>query len=260
MGIYNCERTLRESLDSIVNQTYDNWELILCDDCSSDQTYLIAMEYKEKYPNKVILLKNEVNLTLAPTLNKCLLYATGDFIARQDGDDISAPHRFEKQLTFLLNNPKYDLVATNMISFDGTGEKGIHKLCSHPDKKDLIKGKVPFSHATILMKRNTMLNLNGYCEEWYAKQAEDYELWSRFFNDGYSGYNLDENLYFVREDEATYQRKNIKRRLRGLRLRFEVNRRLKASWISYIYILKDFIAILIPQPIFVKYYEWKLKK
>lgn len=259
MGIYNCSSTLRESLDSIVKQTYQNWELILCDDCSTDNTYLIAKEYKDKYPDRIVLLKNDVNLTLAPTLNRCLSYATGDYIARQDGDDISHPKRFELELRFLKENPKYDLVATNMVSFDENGEKGIYKLKSNPEQKSLIKGKVTFSHATILMKTEVLKKLGGYSEKWYAKQAEDYELWSRFFKFGYKGYNLNENLYFVREDSETYRRKNIKRRLRGLILRVHINRILNASLFSYIYIMKDVVALFIPKFLFTKYYEWRIK-
>ena len=98
MGIYNCQDTLPEAIDSILEQTYTNWELILCDDCSTDNTYSIAEQYKNKYPEKIILIRNSENKKLAFTLNHCLEYATGEYVARMDGDDISAPNRFEKQL------------------------------------------------------------------------------------------------------------------------------------------------------------------
>ena len=67
MGIYNCEATLKESIESIINQTYTNWELIMCDDCSKDNTFKIAKEYADKYKDKIKLIKNEKNLTLVPT-------------------------------------------------------------------------------------------------------------------------------------------------------------------------------------------------
>ena len=93
MGIYNCAETLPEAIESILNQTYLNWELIMCDDGSSDDTWKIAIRYAEKYPDKIKILKNESNKGLNYTLNRCLKKATGKYIARMDGDDISMPER-----------------------------------------------------------------------------------------------------------------------------------------------------------------------
>ena len=100
MGIYNCANTLGEALDCIINQTYTNWEVIMCDDYSSDDTVQIAEKYVQKYPGKFLLLKNKENHGLNYTLNKCLKVANGDYIARMDGDDLCAVDRFEKKLRF----------------------------------------------------------------------------------------------------------------------------------------------------------------
>ena len=100
MGIYNCADTLSDAIDSIIKQTYVNWELILCDDGSQDDTYQVALKYQEKYPDKIILLKNKKNIRLAASLNRCAQYATGEYVARMDGDDLSLPNRFEKQVFF----------------------------------------------------------------------------------------------------------------------------------------------------------------
>lgn len=258
MGIYNCEHTLEESINSIINQTYDNWELIMCDDCSKDNTYEVAKRYAEIYPNKIKLLKNEKNLTLAPTLNKCIEHVTGEYIARQDGDDISEKNRIKTQVEFLEKNKDISIVGTNMVSFDEYGCYGVHSLGESLDRDYYLKKGVIFFHATILIRTEVMKKLNGYSTKWYAVQAEDYELWSRFIKEGYKGYNLQENLYYVREDVNTYRRKNIKRRLRGLVLKFKVNRRLNASISAYMYMLKDILAIFIPRWIFVKYYRKKM--
>lgn len=134
MGVYNCESTLEESIESIINQTYNNWELIICDDGSSDRTYDIAQNYAFDYPNKIKLIKNETNLHLAAALNRCLEYATGEYVARMDGDDISLPERFEKQVVFLNSNPQYQVVGAQMISFDEIGENGIRSVPEKPDK------------------------------------------------------------------------------------------------------------------------------
>ena len=100
MGIYNCEKTLSDAIDSIINQTYSDWELIMCDDGSTDNTYQIATKYSEK-DNRITVIKNDTNSGLAFSLNHCLKYAKGEYVARMDADDISLPNRFEKQVAFL---------------------------------------------------------------------------------------------------------------------------------------------------------------
>ena len=94
MGIYNCEATLREAMDSIVNQTYTNWKFIICDDASSDNSFLIAKEYEQQDPDRFLVIQNKKNMGLNATLNRCLALADGDYIARMDGDDISVENRF----------------------------------------------------------------------------------------------------------------------------------------------------------------------
>ena len=118
MGIYNCEKTLPEAIESILRQTYPNWELILCDDGSSDGTYAIADSYAKRDPQRIILIRNETNKKLAYTLNRCLSVASGELIARMDGDDISHPDRFLRQTEYLLAHPDVQLVGTDMRCFD----------------------------------------------------------------------------------------------------------------------------------------------
>ena len=126
MGIYNCENFLRESIDSILNQTYTNWELIMCDDGSSDNTYMIAKEYEKNFPDKILVIKNEKNMGLNYTLNNCLSKAKGKYIARQDGDDISERNRFEKEIEFLESHPQYSIVSCNMFYFHCMHSKKIY--------------------------------------------------------------------------------------------------------------------------------------
>jgi glycosyltransferase EpsE len=258
MGIYNCESTLEDSIKSIINQSYENWELIMCDDCSSDKTLMIAKNYEKKYPNRIKVIKNEANLTLGPTLNRCLKLTTGEFIARQDGDDLSDKTRFKRQVEFLISNNDYDMVGSWMTSFDKNGKLGIQKLKDEPNVRDLVTHCTTFAHATIMIRSEVMKKLNGYNENKYAKQLEDYELWSRFFFDNRKGYNIQESLYYVREDREAYKRKNIKRRLRSINMRFVTNKMLNIPINLYVYILKDVVALVIPSFIFRKYYKWRL--
>lgn len=258
MGIYNCESTLKESIESIINQTYTNWELIMCDDCSKDNTFKIAKYYADKYKDKIKLIKNEKNLTLGPTLNRCIELVEGTYIARQDGDDLSVESRLEKQIEFLEYNDKFDLVSTAMSIFDENGEYGIRKLKAEPEGRDLMKGTV-FAHATVVIKTEVIKSLNGYSEELKKKQVEDYDLWFRFFEKGYRGYCLEDVLYNVREDRDAYKRKSIKRRLNEIRVMMEGCRRLKLPFTNYIMIAKPIIAAIIPQRILMQYHRNKFR-
>lgn len=114
MGIYNCADTLPESIESIINQTFKDWELILCDDGSSDNTYQVARQYKAKYPEKIVLLRNKKNRGLNYTLNRCLRAAKGEFIARMDGDDRCPVNRFTKELEVLRRESDIAIVSTDM--------------------------------------------------------------------------------------------------------------------------------------------------
>ena len=104
MGIYNCAPTLQEALNSLYDQTYQGFKIILCDDGSHDDTLKIAEENARLHEN-VIVIKNDRNMGLNYTLNHCLEYADTEYIARMDGDDISLPTRFEKELVILPTNP-----------------------------------------------------------------------------------------------------------------------------------------------------------
>jgi glycosyltransferase EpsE len=214
MGVYNCDDTLEEAINSILKQTYANWELIVCDDSSTDNTYAILQKYKKRYPDKIILLRNVENCKLAYTLNHCLKYVNGYYIARMDGDDISLPDRFEKQVAYLEQNPNVDLVGTSMQRFDGKNLADVLYAVEKPDKYTL-KDRTPFNHATIMTYKYVYDELNGYTVATRTERVEDYDLWFRFFNKGFQGANITKPLYLVRENENAIKRRTFKARLNG---------------------------------------------
>ena len=118
MGIYNCADTLPKAIDSLLAQTFTDWNLVMCDDGSRDATYEVAERYRRTYPERITLLKNEQNMGLNYTLNRCLSIADGAYIARQDGDDVSMPTRFEKEAAILDAFPDIAIVSTAMTYFD----------------------------------------------------------------------------------------------------------------------------------------------
>lgn len=262
MGIYNCEKTLEDAIESILRQTYQNWELIMCDDGSSDNTYQVALKYRDRYPEKIIVIQNEKNMGLAATLNRCAQYATGKYIARMDGDDISVSERFEKQVNFLENHPEYDLVGTYMKAFDENGDRNIIAIKNKPLKTDLPKYN-PFHHATIMMKKSVFDSLGGYQISKLTTRAEDVDLWFRFFAAGYRGYNLSEPLYLVREDTATFSRRTFKHSLEASRVLINGIRMLGLSSGYYLFAAKPIVSQVTPtglKRVFRKSMDKKNKK
>ena len=260
MGIYNCEETLAEAIDSIINQTYTDWQLIMCDDCSTDGTYRLAEEYRERYPDRIILLKNEKNMRLSYSLNRCIEAADGRFVARMDGDDISAPDRFEKQVRYLEAHPDVQLVGTAMQRFD---EKGLHDVDGKPEHPDrfILRNDKPFNHATIMTYRHVYDTLGGYTVSERTKRSQDYELWFRFYHAGFSGDNLPDALYLVREDENAIKRRTFRVRrnsylimVNGYRLLGFPKRWLIKPTIMFI------IKSLVPFKLQYKYRQWQQRR
>lgn len=245
MPIYNCEQTLEAAIDSIIMQTYSNWELIVCDDCSKDKSLEILYKYKNKLGDKLIILRNEKNQRIAYSLNHCLKYVKGEFIARMDGDDISLPDRFEKQITFLKEHCDYDLVGTQMISFDEKGDHGVINVKETPDKW-ILRTNTPFGHATIMCHSYVYKKLNGYTVSDKIIRCEDVDLWFRFYENNFKGYNLPLSLYKVREDREAYKRRTFKHSWQASTVLFHGFRRLNFPFSSYIFVLKPIISCFIP--------------
>ena len=142
MGIYNCADALPEAIDSLLAQTFTDWNLVMCDDGSRDATYEVAERYRRTYPERITLLKNEQNMGLNYTLNRCLSVADGAYIARQDGDDVSMPTRFEKEAAILDASPDIAIVSTAMTYFDENGAWGQSHPVLFPENRDFIAGGI----------------------------------------------------------------------------------------------------------------------
>lgn len=241
MGIYNCESTLSEAIDSILSQTFTDWELILCDDGSSDNTFAVAKEYQKKLPQKIILLKNEENLGLNRTLNRCSNVATGEYIARMDGDDISLPTRFEQEVSFLNNNSEYSIVSTPMILFDSNGDWGRTYMIEKPTKQDFIKHSPVHCHAPCMIRREAYLAVNGYTEDKRMLRVEDANLWYKLYASGYIGCNLSEALYKMRDDRSAAKRRSLGARMNFVYVTYNGFRLFGFPWYKYVYVLKELI-------------------
>lgn len=256
LPVYNCEDTLGEAIDSIITQTFTNWELIICDDCSTDKSYTIAQKYLNLYPKKIKVLRNEKNLMIAKTLNRCLEVATGTYIARMDADDICAPTRLEKQLHFLKENPSLMVVDTDMVIFDEKGEKGVR----HGNVKRNQFLSCFFSHPTILAKREMYDRLNGYSIDKAITRCEDVDLWFRFTVQGMEGGHIAEPLYMHRESQIDYQKRTLKKAIDCSKVIARGCKMINTPKWRYIFLLQPIVSSLIPYKMMQKYHEIKDKR
>ncbi len=244
MGIYNCAPTLEEALDSLYAQTYQDFEIILCEDGSKDNTYEIAEKYAASHSN-IVLLRNERNMGLNQTLNRCLEVARGEYIARMDGDDRSLPHRFEKEVEFLDAHPEYAIVSGPMIYFDENGIFRTAKGKGEVEPKDFIKG-TPFCHAPCMVHRKAYMAVGGYSVDKRLLRVEDYHLWVKMYAKGYRGYNLEYPIYEMRDDRNALARRTWQNRVNEFYVRCIGFHMLKLPFYCYAYALRPIIVGLLP--------------
>lgn len=256
MGIYNCGDTLGKSIDSILAQTYKDWELIMCDDGSIDNTYEVACAYRDKYPDKIILIKNEKNLGLNATLNKCLKYARGKYVARMDGDDLCRDDRFEKEVHFLEENPDFDIVSTNMLYFDENGIFAKSQMKEFPEKEDFMRG-TPFCHAPCMVTKKAYDSVCGYTEDKRLLRVEDYNLWTKMYAKGYRGYNIQEPLYSMRDDRLAAKRRAFKYRINEAYAIYLAVVHLKLKKRYAVYIFKPIVVGMLPKQLYLYMHKRK---
>ena len=155
MGVYNGEKTLNAAIQSIVDQTMTDWELIICNDCSTDRTGEVLREWMRREP-RIRCLENASNMRLAASLNRCIEAAEGKYIARMDDDDISYPERLWLEADFLDRHPEYGFVSGQIDGFDG---KRLIPDYWHrkekPEKKDFLSGS-QFVHPAVMFRRECL--------------------------------------------------------------------------------------------------------
>jgi len=175
MAVWNGERFLNDAIDSILNQTFSDFEFIIVNDGSTDKTEKIILSYTD---SRIVYLKNDFNIGLAASLNKSIKVAKGEYIARMDDDDLCNIDRFKIQLDFMENNKDIGVVGTlaNYIT-----EENEYLLTTQlPEFHNEIKKKIPmfwFHHGSVMMRKELLLRCGCY-DEW-CKRIEDLLLWNK---------------------------------------------------------------------------------
>jgi glycosyltransferase involved in cell wall biosynthesis len=193
MPVYNAELYITQAIESIIAQTFTDWELILIDDGSTDRSEAILRKYKD---SRIYYLRNKENIGLIRTLNRGIDYCAGEYIARMDADDISFCDRLEQQVRFLDKHPSHIMCGTNALVInnynDVTGR--IRNLASNNLLQINLLFSDPFVHPSMMIRRDILVT-NRYDERY--KHVEDYELWCRIAGLGLIA-NLKKELFLYR--------------------------------------------------------------
>lgn len=224
---YNAEAYLGDAIKSVLAQTFKEWELILIDDGSSDNSLKIANEF-EKQDSRIRIISDGLNKKLPARLNQIVNEAKFNIIARMDADDLMAVDRLEKQYVFLTQNPEYDLVTTGMYSIGRNNEVLGKRLPENRimQANEILRGLTNLLHASLLAKKEWCLR-NPYRED--NVLAEDYELWlSSAIKGDLKYYVIQEPLYYYREVENVKKVKMI----RGYNTQIEIIKRYSKGVIS----------------------------
>ena len=202
MTVYNGSKYLLESINSIINQTINNYEILVIDDGSVDN----SSEILNKINNtKLRIIKNDINMGQTRSLNKGLGLAKGRYIARMDQDDISFENRLELQYNFLENNNHISLVGSGFQTIQDGESSPLHYIPPTRDKniKNTIIYKSPFAHSSIFFRKKDILSVGGYPNDF--KYIQDLALYSKLINNNYKLENIPKELIMLRKHrDQTY--------------------------------------------------------
>lgn len=205
LPVFNGAKYLTAAIESILNQSYQNFELIIIDDGSTDNSWGIIQHYSD---NPKVKSVRQENVGLAKTLNTGISLAKYDFIARQDQDDISLLDRFETQKEFLLEYPLTDVVGSWAQVLEE--DKLVNRFLIHPTEDKNIKSfaifDTPFVHTSVIIKKSSVIKAGLYSEDPSLQPPEDYELWTRMaLNFNFA--NIPKVLIHYREVKGSMSRK-----------------------------------------------------
>ena len=180
MSVYNSERFLREAVDSILSQTFRDFEFIIINDGSSDSSLNILKKYAEQ-DNRILLI-NQENIGLTKSLNKAIELTNGELIARMDADDISRPERFAQQVAYLDSNPDCVALGCEVMQVDMDGDP----ICpmdiplSHEKIEALLLtgNGGAIRHPAVMLRRETLITIGKYRDKFQT--AQDLDLFLRF--------------------------------------------------------------------------------
>jgi glycosyltransferase involved in cell wall biosynthesis len=204
--VYNGAPYLEDAINSILNQTYEDFEIIIIDDGSTDNSSSIIQQFKDTR----IRFYAQKNQGLASTLNRAIKLSRGKYLARQDQDDLSFPKRLQKQVEFLESHPNHGLVGTWAEIWKGSNKT--EKAHKHPTDNMILRFDMlfdnPFVHSSVMLRKTVFDKVGLYSTDKCRQPPEDYELWSRIARQ-FEVANIPEILHIYREAPKSMSRNGI---------------------------------------------------
>ncbi len=216
MTVYNGEKYVSQTIESILSQSYNSFEFIIIDDASTDNTYQICEKYSLQ-DNRIRLYKNKQNLWVVKTRNVLLDKISSDskYIAIIDADDIAYPERMRKQIDFLEANSYISIIWSDIDIIDENGKSIGERIYphTHEDISKTIFQKSPLAQPAVMIRKSDFDKVGKYNDDF--ERCQDYELWCRFFDQGYKIANLPEKLIAYRVYPDQWKTRHLKLSLRN---------------------------------------------
>ncbi|MDP2685106.1 MAG: glycosyltransferase [bacterium] len=201
IAVYNAENTIKTAIGSILNQTFQDFEIIIIDDKCTDKTIDVIKEFED---SRIKIISNEHNMGQIKSLNKGLSFCSGKFIARMDADDISLPQRFELQVQAFEKNPELVLVGTTGFKSFPNGR--VKKLTYYPRNAEALRFfsmfKSPINHISVMIRQEYLKNTDIFDESYII--ATDWDLWSRYLIKRYKIKILMARCFIYRVYDTSY--------------------------------------------------------
>ncbi|WP_181919650.1 glycosyltransferase [Alkalilimnicola ehrlichii] len=247
LAVYNSERSISKCVESILEQSFKDFELLIVDDGSTDQTADIIRRASKK-DNRIRILSNSSNLGLGASLAWGVDEAVGEYLIRIDADDVCLPDRLERQVRHLDQNPEVDVLGGAALEVDSSG-KQIGVRCMPAEHDDIMAciWANPFIHPTVAFRRRRLLDVGSYDPE--LRRRQDYELWFRCAERGLRFANLQEPLIYYFFDENTHRKQPLRLALQQAGIGWRGCRRLRLPLWQQLAVSVPLIRALLPAPV-----------
>lgn len=244
MGVYNGGQHVKACIESILQQTFANFEFLIFDDASTDETHSIVEQMARTDP-RIRYVHNEVNVGLGAILNRGVAEARAPLVARMDADDIAVPYRLEKQFRFLQEHPEVDIVGSFALDVaqDGAPIRERKVPVTHEKIAELVWSN-PFIHPTVMFRRDAVLRVGSYSAS--DRRRQDYELWFRCVAGGLRMANIPEALVHYRFSEETMKRNHVRSMWEQAKIGLRGCRLVRAPAYAYVATCMPLLESLMP--------------